>query len=61
MVHGATDDIGHQAVEKRTSVHDFHATLVRLLGLNFQELVYESNGLKNRLTDQTPRASSRRS
>ena len=26
LVHGATDDIGHKAVEKRTSVHDFHGT-----------------------------------
>lgn len=52
LVHGATDEIGHKAVEKRTSVHDFHATMLRLLGLNFQDLVYERNGLKERLTDQ---------
>lgn len=53
-VHGATDDIGHKAVENRVSVHDFHATLLHLLGLNFRDLVYDRNGLKERLTDQIP-------
>jgi hypothetical protein len=43
-VHGATDDIGHKAVENRVSVHDFHATLLHLLGLNFRDMVYERNG-----------------
>ena len=52
--HGATDDIGHKAVENRVSVHDFHATLLHLLGINFRDLVYERNGLKERLTDQIP-------
>ena len=33
-VHGATDDIGYKAVEKRVSVHDFHATMLHLLGLH---------------------------
>ena len=52
--HGATDDLGHKAVEGRVSVHDFHATLLHLLGLNFRDLVYERNGLKDRITDQIP-------
>jgi hypothetical protein len=52
--HGATDDIGHKAAENRVSVHDFHATLLHLLGINFRDLVYERNGLKERLTDQIP-------
>ncbi len=51
-VHGATDDIGHKAVEKRVSVQDFHATLLHLLGLNFRDLVYPRHGLDERLTDQ---------
>lgn len=53
-VHGATDELGHKAVENRVSVHDFHATMLHLLGLDFRELVYERNGLKERLTDQIP-------
>ena len=32
-VHGATDEIGYKAVDKRVSVHDFHATMLHLLGL----------------------------
>ena len=53
-VHGATDDIGYKAVEGRVSVHDFHATMLHLLGLHFRELVYPRNGLNERLTDQYP-------
>jgi hypothetical protein len=53
-VYGATDEMGHKAVENRVSVHDFHATMLHLLGLNFRDLVYERNGLKERLTDQFP-------
>jgi hypothetical protein len=53
-VYGATDDFGHKAVENRVSVHDFHATILHLLGLNFRELAFERHGLKERLTDQFP-------
>ncbi len=53
-IHGATDDIGHKAVENRVSVHDFHATLLHLLGMNYRDLVYERLGLKERITDQIP-------
>ena len=52
--HGATDELGHKAVENRVSVHDFHATLLHLLGLDYRDLVYERNGLKDRITDQIP-------
>ena len=54
VVHGATDELGHKAVENRVSVHDFHATLLHLLGMNHRDLVYERHGLKERLTDQFP-------
>ncbi len=54
FVHGATDDIGHKAVEKRVSVQDFHATLLHLLGLDFRDLIYPRHGLDERLTDQYP-------
>jgi hypothetical protein len=53
-IHGATDDMGYKAVENRVSVHDYHATLLHLLGMNFRDLVYERHGLKERLTDQIP-------
>jgi hypothetical protein len=53
-VHGATDEIGHKAVDGRVSVHDFHATMLNLLGLNFRDLVWERDGLKERLTSQYP-------
>ena len=51
---GATDELGHKAVENRVSVHDFHATILHLLGMNFRDLVFEQHGLKERLTDQFP-------
>ncbi|WP_031500190.1 DUF1501 domain-containing protein [Bryobacter aggregatus] len=53
-IHGATDDIGFKAVENRVSVHDFHATILHLLGMNHRDLVYERHGLSERLTDQFP-------
>jgi hypothetical protein len=54
MAYGATDELGHKAVDKRVSVHDLHATMLHLIGMNFRELVYERHGLKERLTDQYP-------
>jgi uncharacterized membrane protein len=54
LAYGATDELGHRAVENRVSVHDFHATMLHLVGLDFRTLVYERNGLKERLTDQYP-------
>ena len=49
-VYGSTDDIGYKAAEKRVSVTDWHATVLHLLGLHHEELYYEHNGLKERLT-----------
>jgi hypothetical protein len=54
VVHGATDDIGFKAAENKVSVHDLHATVLHLLGLNNRELFIDRNGLKERLTDQYP-------
>ncbi len=53
-VYGATDELGNHAVENPVSVHDFHATVLSLLGLNFRDLVYRRHGLDERLTDQFP-------
>jgi Protein of unknown function (DUF1501) len=54
VAYGNTDDIGHKAAENRVSVHDFHATMLHLLGMNYRDLVYERHGLNERLTDQFP-------
>ena len=52
--YGATDDFGLKAADDRVSVHDFHATILYLLGLNARDLVLDRQGLKERLTDQFP-------
>jgi hypothetical protein len=54
VAYGNTDDIGHKAAENRVSVHDFHATMLHLLGMNYRDLVYQRHGLNERLTDQFP-------
>ncbi len=53
-VYGATDELGNHAVENPVNVHDYHATLLHLLGMNYRDLVYERHGLGERLTDQFP-------
>jgi uncharacterized protein (DUF1501 family) len=49
-VHGATDEFGYAAVQDRVSVPDFHATVLHLLGLDFEQLSFDRNGLEERLT-----------
>ncbi len=49
-VYGATDEVGYQAVENPVSVADWHATILHLLGLNYQTLVFDQSGLRDRLT-----------
>jgi uncharacterized protein DUF1501 len=53
-VHGATDEIGYKAVVDPVSPHDFHATLLHLLGMNHEELVFNHNGLNERLSGVEP-------
>lgn len=50
IVHGETDDIGYEAVENKVSVTDWHATILHLLGLDYQKLVFDQSGLKEKLT-----------
>jgi hypothetical protein len=50
VVYGATDDIGYEAVENKVSVTDWHATILHLLGLDYQKLVFDQSGLKEKLT-----------
>jgi len=48
---GATDDVGLRATEGRMHVHDVHATLLHLLGLNHERLTFRHQGRDERLTD----------
>ncbi len=50
-VHGATDDFGLRAEVDKVHVHDLHATLLHLLGLDHERLTYRHNGRDERLTD----------
>lgn len=49
--YGATDEFGYQAVEKVSTIYDYHATLLHLLGLDHERLSFYSNGIERRLTD----------
>jgi uncharacterized protein (DUF1501 family) len=51
MVYGATDDLGWDAVETPVHVHDLHATILHLLGLDHERLTYRYAGRDFRLTD----------
>ncbi len=48
---GSTDELGLRAATGRVSVHDFHATLLHLLGLDHERLTYLHSGRDERLTD----------
>ncbi len=49
--YGKTDELGHKAVENRVAVHDLHATILHLLGLDHERLTFKHNGREYRLTD----------
>lgn len=49
--HGATDELGHRAVQDKVSVNDLHATLLHLMGIDHERLTYFHNGRDFRLTD----------
>ena len=49
--HGATDDFGYSAVEDVVEVHDLHATMLHLLGIDHKRLTYRFQGRDFRLTD----------
>ncbi|MDX2037636.1 MAG: DUF1501 domain-containing protein [Isosphaeraceae bacterium] len=51
IVHGKTDDYGYYAVDGKVHVHDLHATMLHLLGLDHLQLTYRHAGRDFRLTD----------
>ena len=51
MTYGATDEYGYKAIENKVHLHDFHATLLHLLGLDHEKLTYRFSGRDMRLTD----------
>jgi hypothetical protein len=48
--YGSTDDLGYKAVENPVSITDWQATVLHLLGLDYQRLTIDQNGLKEKLT-----------
>ena len=51
MTHGETDEFGYQTVSGRVHIHDLHATILHLLGMNHERLTYRYAGRDFRLTD----------
>jgi hypothetical protein len=51
LAYGSTDDVGATVAEKKVHVHDFHATILHLLGMDHEKLTYRHAGRDFRLTD----------
>ena len=51
IVHGATDEYGVRVAQDPVHVHDFHATILHLMGLDHERLTYRHSGRDYRLTD----------
>ena len=51
IAYGATDEIGWRAVENPVPWHDFHATVLHLLGIEHEQLTFYHNGIERRLTN----------
>jgi hypothetical protein len=51
LAYGATDELGHAAVENKVHIHDLHATILHLLGLDHEKLTYRYAGRDFRLTN----------
>jgi len=49
--HGATDDYGFYATQNKVSIHDLHATILHLMGIDHERLTYHHSGRDYRLTD----------
>jgi hypothetical protein len=51
MTYGSTDEFGFAAVENKVHVHDLHATILHLMGLDHEKLTFRYSGRDFRLTD----------
>ena len=49
--HGVTDEFGYNILEGGVHIHDFHATMLHLLGIDHEKLTYKYQGRRFRLTD----------
>ncbi len=49
--YGATDEFGYEAVDKKMHIHDWHATILHILGLDHEQLTFPYAGRDMRLTD----------
>jgi len=54
MTYGTTDEVGHKAEDNVVTPNDFQATLLYLLGIDHQKLVYHSNGREQKIADGRP-------
>jgi hypothetical protein len=51
VTHGSTDELGYNAVENVVPVHDLHATMLYLMGIDHLRLTFRTQGRDYRLTD----------
>jgi Protein of unknown function (DUF1501) len=51
ITYGTTDDFGYKVVDKPVHIHDLHATILHLMGLDHEKLTYRYSGRDFRLTD----------
>ena len=50
-IFGATDEYGYKAVENKVTIHDLHATMLAMLGMDHEQLTFRFSGRDMRLTD----------
>jgi hypothetical protein len=51
LAYGASDEVGYQVAQDPVTIYDFHATVLRLLGIDHKRLTFYHNGIRRRLTD----------
>ena len=51
IVHGETDEYGYNVVRDPVHIHDLHATILHLFGIDHEQLTYRFQGRRYRLTD----------
>jgi hypothetical protein len=54
LIHGETDEWGHEAISGQFSAQDFHATVLHLFGLEHENVVYKQNGFAHTMLDGQP-------